>query len=299
MSPLPMVVVIGGPTASGKSALAVHVATSADDGIPGEIVCADSRQIYAGVAIAAAGPTDDERAALPHHLYGAFDPATTTVSAGSFMLAADAALVAIRSRGHRAIVVGGTGLYVRSLRLGLDVQSDGDPERRARLQQRFHAHGLAPLVDELRRRDPNVDARGIDLHNPVRVMRAIEILDDGGDLASRSLTAWLQRPPRTLVADAAWWQKSPSIHDIERAIEARTRQMLASGLVEESRALADRLPADHALLSTIGTAEALALHRGELDVEGAVAAITTRTRQYARRQRTWFRREPWWTSAPG
>jgi tRNA dimethylallyltransferase len=298
MSRLPMVVVIGGPTASGKSALAMHLATHADDGVVGEVVCADSRQIYAGIRIAAASPTADERAAVPHHLYGAFDPATTVVSAGSFVLAADAVILAIRSRGHRAVVVGGTGLYLRSLRLGLDLQSDGDPTRRARLQQRFTEHGLAPLVDELRRRDPDLDARRIDLQNPVRVIRALEILDDGGDLGARSLTAWLQRAPREIVADASWWLKSPPPEETDRAIEPRARHMLASGLVDEARALAERLPVGHALLSTIGTAEALALHRGDLDVEGAVAAITTRTRQYARRQRTWFRREPWWAPTP-
>jgi len=300
MSALPRVVVIGGQTASGKSALALALATAADDGVAGELVCADSRQVYAGLHIAAAGPDDDERARAPHHLYGAFDPATTTVNAGVFVAAADAAIGEILARGHRAIVVGGTGLYLRSLRLGLDEAPPGDPAIRARLQADLDAHGLRALVEALRRRDPDVDARGLDLQNPVRVLRALEILEAGGSLADRDLDALLRRPPRPIVADATWWLVAPPVDVVEQAIAARARRMFARGaadIVDEATALAAHLPADHALLATIGTQEALDVAADRRSVDDAIAAVIVRTRQYARRQRTWFKREPWWKVA--
>jgi tRNA dimethylallyltransferase len=301
MSDLPRVVVIGGQTASGKSALALSLAVGADDGVPGELVCADSRQVYAGLQVAAAGPDADERSRAPHHLYGAFDPATTTVNAGVFVDAADAAITAILARGHRAIVVGGTGLYLRSLRLGLDEAPPGDPAVRARLQADLEAHGLPALVEQLRRRDPDIDARDLDLQNPVRVLRALEILEAGGSLADRDLDALLRRRPRPIVADAVWWLVSPSVDVVEQAIAARTRRMFGHGvafgqadIVDEAKTLAAHLPEDHALLATIGTQEALDVASGRRSVEDAIDAVVVRTRQYARRQRTWFRREPWW-----
>lgn len=298
MTPLPRVVVIGGQTASGKSALALRLAEAALDGVTGELVCADSRQVYAGLRIAAAGPDDAELARARHHLFGAFDPATTTVNAGAFVAAADAAIADIVARGHRAIVVGGTGLYLRSLRLGLDEAPPGDPAVRARLQAELDAHGLPALVDALRRRDPDVDARGLDLQNPVRVLRALEILEAGGSLADRDLDALLRRPPRPIVAEAAWWLVAPPVEVVEQAIVARARRMFADGIVDEARTLATRLPADHSLLATIGTQEALDVAAGRRSVDDAVAAVVVRTRQYARRQRTWFKREPWWIEAP-
>lgn len=292
MSGLPRVVVIGGQTASGKSALALRLATEASDGVIGELVCADSRQVYAGLRIAAAGPDDKERAHAPHHLYGAFDPGTSTVNAGVFIDAADRAIANILARGRRAIVVGGTGLYLRSLRLGLDEAPPGDPAVRARLQAEFEARGLPALVEALRARVLDVD--GIDLQNPVRVLRALEIVEAGGNLGARDLDALLRRPPRPHVDDAAWWLVSPPQGVVEQDIAARARRMFEGGIVDEARALAAHLPAGHHLLATIGTEEALAVAGGALDVEGAIAAVIIRTRQYARRQRTWFRREPWW-----
>jgi tRNA dimethylallyltransferase len=297
MSPLPRVVVIGGPTASGKSALALGLAEASDDGVEGELVCADSRQVYAGLQVAAAGPNEDERRRARHHLFGSVDPATTTMNAGAFVAAADVAIADIVARGRRAIVVGGTGLYLRSLRLGLDEAPPTDPAVRGHLQAMLDARGLPALVDELRRRAPGIEASGLDLHNPVRVLRALELVEAGVELRDRDLDALLRRPPRPIVADAAWWLLSPPVAVVDAAIATRARRMFADGLVDEARALAARLPAEHALLSTIGTQEALALASGALDREAAIATVVTRTRQYARRQRTWFRREPWW-SAP-
>jgi len=292
VSALPPVVVIGGQTASGKSALALELATRHD----GELVCADSRQVYAGMQIASAGPDDDERARVPHHLYGVVDPAGEPMSAGAFVDAADRVISDIVGRGRRAFVVGGTGLYLRALRLGLDDAPPGDPAIKARLLDELTRDGLAPLVERLRARDAAA-AETLDLHNPVRVVRALEILEAGFSLAGRDMNALLSRPPRPVVADAAWLLAAPPTAEVDTRIETRARRMFAAGLVDEAVALARRLPADHALLRTMGIEEALDVAAGRRGVDDAVAAVALRTRQYARRQRTWFKREPWWTPA--
>jgi tRNA dimethylallyltransferase len=286
----PAIVVVGGQTASGKSALALELAKDLD----GELIAADSRQVYAGLSIASAGPSDDERSQCAHHLYGAFNPATTTLTAGEFVAAADAAMEEIVGRGKVAIVVGGTGLYLRSLRLGLSPDLPRDEALRRRLDGQLHTDGLQALVTQLRNVDAAAAAR-IDLHNPVRVLRALEIALLGGDAGGRDVDNLLQQPPRALLQQAVWWRVEPEADVVERAIVRRVDAMFTAGLVEESAALAERLVPEHPLLSTMGTEEALRVHRGELSVRDAAAAIVTRTRQYARRQRTWFRKEPWWT----
>lgn len=233
------VVVLGGPTTAGKSALALRLAVEED----GEIVCADSRQIYTGLSIAAAGPTDDERARVPHHGFGVVDPAGEPMSAGRFVAFADRCIADILERDRLAIVVGGTGLYLRAWRLGLDAPREaGEPRR--------------------------------------------------------DMAAFLERPPRQVAAGARWLLVDAPLETLEPRIRARAESMFSAGIVEEAARLRERLPPEHALLQTLGTAEALALMDGTLDREGAIARTTLRTRQYARRQRTWFRRESWW-SAPG
>jgi tRNA dimethylallyltransferase len=290
---VPDVIVVGGPTASGKSAVALALAEALD----GEVIGADSRQLYAGLPIASAGPDDDERRRARHHLYGTIDPADT-LAAGRFVDLADAAIADVTARGRVAVVVGGTGLYLRALRLGLDDALPADPALRAALQQRMQQEGLPALVDELRRLDEGA-ADAVDEKNPVRVLRALERVH-AGVRAHHDVDALLQRPPRAGVA-RAWWL----LVDVEPAllatrIERRTRAMFATkAIVDEACALAGLLPAGHALLGTIGVAEALAIAAGDLDVDGAVARVAARTRQYARRQRTWFRKEPWWTQLPG
>ena len=229
------VVVIGGPTAAGKSALALQLAAAHG----GELVCADSRQVYAGLLVASAGPSDDERAQAPHHGYGALDAAADTMNAGRFVAFADALVADIHARGRLAILVGGTGLYLRAWRYGLDAPRDeGEPKR--------------------------------------------------------DMAAFLARPPRPQATGARFLLVDLPLEELEPRIRARAARMFAGGLVDEAARLRARLPADHPLLQTLGTAEALALLDGTLDREGAIARTALRTRQYARRQRTWFKRERWW-----
>ena len=283
-------VVVGGQTASGKSALAMTLAETFD----GEIVGADSRQLYRGLPITSAGPTSTDLARVPHHLYGSVDP-ERTLNAADFVVLADRAIANIRGRGRLPIVVGGTGLYLRALRLGLDEAPPSDNTIRESLRAQLAADGLPSLLHKLRELDPRA-VSALDVHNPVRVMRALEILMLGGTLEGRSVDVVLQRSPRPSVARACWVLPCPDPRAIETAIVTRVRQMFADGIVDEAKALAATLPADHSLLRTMGLEEALQVESGFYGVDAAKDAIALRTRHFARRQRTWFRKEPWWTS---
>jgi tRNA dimethylallyltransferase len=286
----PDVIVVGGPTAGGKSALALALAQQ----LGGELVGADSRQLYAGLSIASAGPTEHERARVRHHLYGTVAP-VDTLSAGRFVALADAAISDVVGRGRVAIVVGGTGLYLRALRCGLDEPLPGDATLRARLVDDLRAYGLPSLVERLRDLD-DAALDGLDVQNPMRVLRALELAVLGGRVGRRDVDAVLRRPPRATVERACWLLVSREPSTLAARIEQRARSMFSSrAIIDEAVALSRILPADHALLQTIGTAEALAVARGASDIDAAIAQTATRTRQYARRQRTWFKKEPWWT----
>lgn len=280
------VLVFGGPTAAGKSALALAVA----ERVGGEIVGADSRQLYRGLPIASAAPTANERARVRHHLYETLDP-REQLTAAAFVDLADAAVKDIVGRGRVAIVVGGTGLYLRSLRLGLDEALPGDPVVRAQLEADLKSGGLRALVERLKIADADA-AEAVDVKNPVRVVRALEIALLGGKPGDRSIDALLARPPRDLYRGAVFFVVDHT--DLAARIATRTRAMFDAGLADEERALAQLLPADHPLLQTIGLPEAKDAAAGVISVDVAVERAAARTRQYARRQRTWFRKERWW-----
>ncbi len=289
MTTLPPVIVVGGPTAGGKSALAMALALH----LNGEIIGADSRQLYAGLEIAAAGPTSDEKARVRHHLYGSIAP-EQILSAGHFVTLTDNVMADITRRKRVAIVVGGTGLYLRALRVGLHEASPYDPVLRARLQEELRTQGLSVLVERLRESDAAA-AGVVDLRNPVRVIRALELSLSQTCSATRDTAAQLAAPPRASVAGALWILFSRGPEALSRRIDARAQQMFSTtAIIDEARALAARLSPEHPLLDTIGVAEALAVARGTLAPHEAAARTATRTRQYARRQRTWFRKEPWW-----
>jgi tRNA dimethylallyltransferase len=276
-------IVIGGPTASGKSALALAFAAQRKHT---RIVCADSRQVYRGVRIAAAGPTDDELARASHALFGVLDPLDATATAQWFVDACDEEA---RSHAGPLVIVGGSGLYLRAWRLGLSSRGVNE-ERRAHWQRALTERGLPALAQELLRRAGDA-AQHIDVHNPMRVTRAHEILDDGGSLISTE--TFLHGSVRREAANA--WFVRVERQDLDAVIRRRTEAMFDGGIVEESVALARRLPPAHPLLGMIGTAEALAYARGSLSLHDAIGNVALRTRQYAKRQRTWLRKETWWT----
>lgn len=268
-------IAIVGPTASGKSALAMRVA----ERLGGEIVSADSRQVYRGMDIGTAKPTVQERARVPHHLVDMVDPGER-YDVLRYQRDARAALATIRARGHVALVVGGTGLYVRALLDGLDLGSlPHDPAVRARLE----SEDPTTLHDRLRAIDPEAAAR-VDARNRRRLVRYLEVATIAGGPVPRvrgaqipALRIGLQPPRETLVA----------------AIERRVRAMLDAGVLEETRALVargidPRLPS----MSAHGYVHWAAHLRGEIDLETAIALTSRDVRAYSRRQMTWFRRDP-------
>lgn len=268
-------IAIVGPTASGKSALAMRVA----ERLGGEIVSADSRQVYRRMDIGTAKPTSGERARVPHHLIDVADPGER-YDVLRYQRDGQAALASIRSRGHVTLVVGGTGLYVRALLDGLDLASlPHDPAVRARLE----SEDPATLHERLRAIDPDAATR-VDPRNARRLVRYLEVATIAGGPVPRvrgapipALRIGLRPPREALIA----------------AIEQRVRAMVDAGVLDETRALVargvdPRLPS----MSAHGYVHWAAHLRGEIDLETAVALTSRDVRAYSRRQMTWFRRDP-------
>jgi len=268
------VIAIVGPTASGKSALAMRVAQR----LRGEIVSADSRQVYRGMDIGTAKPTAEERARIAHHLVDVADPGER-YDVLRYQRDARLALSGIRARGHVALVVGGTGLYVRALLDGLDLASlPHDPAVRARLE----SDDAATLHERLRSIDPDA-ASSVDPRNRRRLVRYLEVATIAGGPVSRvrgvsvaALRIGLRPPRDVLVA----------------AIERRVREMVAAGVLDETRALISRgidprLPS----MSAHGYVHWASHLRGEIDLETATLLTARDVRAYSRRQMTWFRRD--------
>jgi tRNA dimethylallyltransferase len=272
------VVAIVGPTASGKSALALRAAERSG----GEIVSADSRQVYRGMDVGTAKPTAAERARIPHHCIDLVDP-SEPYNVARYQRDGRAALADVASRGKTAYVVGGTGLYVRALLDGLLLDAaPTDPELRARLERRADAEGPAALHRELARIDPAAAER-VDVRNARRVVRYLELAMLAGRVPQEREAKVAARrigldPPR------AW---------LDQRIGARVRQMVDDGVLEETRRLVDggvneRLPS----MSGHGYVHWAAHLRGEIGLDAAIVATAKDVRAYSRRQMTWFRRDP-------
>lgn len=280
----PRVLVIAGPTASGKSELALQLAEQLD----GEIVCADSLTVYRGLDIGSAKPTPEQRRQIPHHLLDIRNP-DQLFTAADFMTEARRAIDEILARGKRPLVVGGTGLYLRVLLRGLTDAPPGDPAVRQRLQQQAEQEGAEELLDELRRVDPETATR-CHPHNLVRILRALEVWQTTGTPFSRfhQQHGFSDAPYDSLMLCL----------DLPRAelyqrVDRRVTAMLESGLVAEVQTLLRAgIPADAKPLQAIGYKEVLAHLRNEIDLVTMTELIRRNTRHLAKRQLTWFRREP-------
>jgi tRNA dimethylallyltransferase len=278
----PLLIAVVGPTASGKSALALALARA----YGGEIVSCDSLQVYRGLDIGSAKPTVAERTEIPHHLVDVVDP-DQDFSAADYARQARAALAAIAGRGRLPIVAGGSGLYLRALRRGLFEGPARDPALRARLERVGDRRGDDCLHRMLERVDPESAAR-IPPRDRVRVVRALEVHRVSG----RPLSAHHRADERTH-GDDRWLVVglAPPRDVLRAAVEARTRRMLAAGLVDEVRALLARFPKDLRPLGAIGYRQAAAMARGEQTVEEGQRDIVKETMRYAKRQMTWFRHQ--------
>ncbi len=268
--------VIVGPTGIGKSAIAFDLAL----GLDGEIVVADSRQVYERLDIATNKPSPDQRRRVPYHMIDFVDPAAT-FNAAEYVEGAGAAIASIAERGRVLVVEGGTMLYVDALCDGFSLT--GVPPN-AELRNELSQLDAAGLSARLLALDPDP---GVDLRNPVRMIRAIEVLQAAGPplrrLRRRTPPTW--EPVRIgLVAD---------LDVIDRRLEERSHRQVERGLVAETQSALDAgVPPTAPVMTGIGYAEALAYIRGELTLEELPLAMAQSNRRYARRQLRWWRRDP-------
>lgn len=270
---------ICGPTASGKSALAVAMAEK----LGGEIVNADAFQLYRGIEILSAAPTAEDMARVPHHLYGVLDP-TETMDAGRYLRLAEPVIREIQSHGKVPVVTGGSGLYLKFLTHGPAPLPPGNPELRAELD----AQPLDELVARLTALDP-VEASRTALRNRRYVSRALEICLLTGRKASELRDNWesaTQEREKQLRGLVIQRERA----DLHARIALRTRQMLDGGAADEVAALPD---VSATCGKAIGYREIRAFLAGETDRATCEELINAATRQYAKRQETWFRRESW------
>jgi tRNA dimethylallyltransferase len=265
--------IVAGATGVGKSEVAVALAEQ----VGGEIVGADAFQIYAGMPVLTAQPSPELRARVPHHLIGEI-PVTESFSVGKYLELARQRLAQIRGRGRVPVVVGGTGLYIRALLRGLADLPAADAALRAELD----ATPLQALCERLRTLDPE-GARWIDLRNPRRVIRALEVCLLTGRPFSSFRSEWEADDEGTrgvvLLRDR---------DELARRIDARVAAMFREGVVSEVRVLGE---IGETASQTLGLDQIRAHLRGEMTEPECIAAIQQATRQYSKRQATWFRRE--------
>lgn len=278
----PTIFLLAGPTASGKTDAGIALARLLD----AEIVSADSRQVYRRLDIGTAKPDAAQRRAIVHHGIDVCEP-SETYTAGRYFREAGEWIAEIHRRGRRVLVVGGSGLYLRALTAGMFDGPEADAALRARLEERIQSEGLETLVSELTRRDPDTAAR-IDRRNPVRVIRALEVCL----LTGRPYSAVRrERMPRVPYATRIFGlrRERPALH---ARIRHRVDGMIASGLVEEVRSLLDDGAQESwTSLRAVGYPEIIRYLGGSLSLDECIEAIALATRQYARRQMTWFRAE--------
>ncbi len=273
---------IVGPTATGKTDVALGVALRSD----AEIISADSMAVYRGADIGTAKPSAEQRALVPFHLLDVAEPGDT-FNVAEFCRLASEALADIARRGRRAVVVGGTGLYVRALLDGLGLTHvPADPAVRRELSERAAAAGAPALHAELKVVDPATAAR-LHPNDAVRIIRALEVFRSTG----RALSEWLER-------DAAERRELPAVRigltmdrtELDRRIDARVDRMVEAGLVEEVERLRKRMgPNRGGILQGLGYREINEYLDGHTTLPDAISAITRNTRRFARRQMTWFR----------
>ena len=279
----PPMIVVCGPTATGKTKLGVALAQR----FHGEVVSADSMQLYRGMDIGTAQPTPEEMGGIPHHMLAVADP-REPYSVGRYVEEAGRCLEDILRRGKQPILVGGTGLYIDSLLSGRDFSPKPPGNSRARLQARAAQEGLQALWAELQGIDPAAAAR-VHPNDEKRILRALEVWYDTGETISQHNQRTQAVPPRyqavTLLLNYRERQ------DLYARIDQRVDEMMARGLLDEAKALlANRVPQDATAMQAIGYKELLPALAGQCPLEDAVALVKLRSRQYAKRQLSWFRR---------
>jgi tRNA dimethylallyltransferase len=281
----PPLLVLVGPTGVGKTAVAVQLARQ----VAMEVIGADSRQVYRGMDIGTGKPTTEERTAVPHHLVDVVDPGER-YHAARFRADALAAIAGVQARGHLPVVVGGTGLYVRALLRGLAPAPPADPTLRATLEAFAAQHGAPALHARLAAVAPDT-ARRLHPNDRVRVVRALEVhAGAGGVTRDTGAGDWAGTDGAWRLVMIGFGRARPVLN---AALADRARAMLARGMMDEVRRL---LEAGHdearPPMDGIGYRQLALAQRGRMTVEEALRLMIRDTTRYAKRQMTWFQREP-------
>ena len=280
------VLCVVGPTATGKTKMGVALAKRFD----GEVVSVDSMQLYRGMTIGTAAPTREEMEGIPHHMVAVADPAESW-SAARYVHEADACVQDILRRGKLPVLVGGTGLYLDALIRGTDFAAGSQGTAlRQQLQRRARQEGTEALLEELRRIDPAA-AQKLHLRDEKRIIRALEVWYETGCTITEHDRQERQRPPKydALYIGLDFLDRQ----DLRDRIDKRVDTMVEQGLLEEVETLlASGLPRDATALQAIGYKQFLAVAEGTATRQEAIEEVKLRSRQYAKRQLTWLRRNP-------
>ncbi len=291
-SSVPPILFIAGPTAVGKSEVALIIAEK----LQGEIVSVDSMQVYRGLDIGTAKPTAEERRRVRHHLLDVAELGDE-FDASQFVQLAEEAVAEIQTRGHLPIFCGGTGLYFKAFLEGLGPAPAANPALRAEL----YKVPLPELVEELRKADPVTYSR-IDRKNPRRVIRALEVIRLTGKPFSEQRVEWSSTKGGKEAAEA-FFVLTRNAEDLQARINARVEEMFRRGLVGETEALLQKgLAGNKTALQALGYRQVVEYLRGARSLTETVELVKRRTRQFAKRQMTWFRTQAqveWVTVKPG
>lgn len=282
MTGLPQRVAVVGPTASGKSAVAMAVAERLGDV---ELVSVDSMQVYRRMDVGTAKPSPEERARVRHHLLDLVEP-SEEFTVAEFRQRYDGALAEIGRRGHRALLVGGTGLYHRAVVDDLDIPGEW-PEVRRRLEDEAERIGVPALHNRLAELDPAAAAR-MEPTNTRRIVRALEVVEGSGRPFSSFGPGLDSYPPTEVEQIGLRWDRTVLAERIERRVHA----MVVDGLVAEVEAILATGGFSRSAGQALGYKEMVAHLRGEMGLDEAVDRIVIRTRQFAVRQLRWFQRDP-------
>lgn len=282
-SPHPKTVILVGPTAVGKSIVAVELALRLD----GEVIGLDSRQIYRHMAVGTAQPSEEARRGVPHHLIGIRDP-SELISAGEYAELVAVTIDEVKSRGKVPIICGGSGLYFRALTRGLFEDSSSDLEVRAVLKERLEREGVEALLAELQAIDPEY-AEIVHPNNHKRLIRALEIYEITGKPPTEHFRRQGQRKEYHRFFTA---YIRMNLEQLASRIEERTQRMFAQGWVDEVKRLVELgFDSSHHAMESLGYRQILQHFDGELEFDEMVERVKIETRQFARKQMKWFDRE--------
>jgi len=282
---VPLVAIVG-PTGSGKSGIAVELALALrNSGQAAEIVSADAMQLYTGMDIGTAKVTKEERNGVSHHLLDVWEP-STEASVQDYQERARTAITECFSRGVIPILVGGSGLYISSVLYNFEFPGTNE-EIRQRLEDELEKDGLSALASRLVEKDPDA-ATEVDLNNPRRVVRALEVIEITGMPITPGLKARGERWHEPTVVVGIEWERTALIERIDQRVEL----MWQRGLVDEVRSLSESTPGlGKTAAQAIGYREVLDFLAGESDEAEAKELVAQHTRRYARKQMSWFRRD--------